>query len=144
MASSTGTPKPSCAEVTHEHVGAGHARDQVGVAHRAGERDGVVQAQLVDEAVQRAGVGGTTGRPTTSSVAAGSWCAAGDQERHDGELDPLFGARRPTLTQRAPAAGAAADVRAASRRRCDPARHHGGRGDDRGAARSRPRAARPR
>lgn len=48
---------------------------------------------------------GTTGRPTTSSVAAGSWWARVTRSAMTASSTALFGARRPTLTHWAVPAG---------------------------------------
>ena len=109
-----------------QHVGPGHGGHQLGVAERAVEPDGVVQAQLVDEAVQGGRVGRRHGPPHDFERGRAVVVGAGDQQRHHRQLDP-FVRGEPSHAE---PAGSGPGRRSAPRGTGDPARVDDRRGRD--------------
>ena len=139
IASRTGTPKPSWREGQH-----GNTSGAATAAASALSLKGAPLNITASLALGRRRSGAAAGRVgrwrdliglTTWSVAAGSSCSRATSSAMTASSMPLFGARRPTLTQRAPGTrrGRALATRR-SRPGPAPAGHHGGGGYDGGAS----------
>ena len=115
----------------HEHVGVGHGGAELGVAQRAAEGHGVVEAHLVDEAVQGRRVGRHDRPAHDLERRRRVVVRPGDEERHHGELDPLV---RGEAADADPAGARPRAARARSARPPAPVGTHGGGRDHRGAA----------
>ncbi len=79
----------------HQHIGAGHGGHELLVAHRAEERDRIVEAHLIDEALQGRRVGrdhrATHQLERRRRIVVG----ARHEERHHGQLDGLVRGESP-------------------------------------------------